>query len=56
MEHIPYPASYFDPYGDERRCRICDHVMEYNPLTREWECVQDHDEQDTLRIIPPIGS
>ena len=28
-----------DPYGDERRCRICDH-----PLTLVgWECVQDHD-------------
>ncbi|OGO28789.1 MAG: hypothetical protein A2W33_04480 [Chloroflexi bacterium RBG_16_52_11] len=42
-----------DPYGDERRCRICDH-----PLTLVgWECVQDHDalEPDTLRIRPQIS-
>jgi hypothetical protein len=32
-----------DPYGGERRCRICDSQLEYNPLTRSWECTRDHD-------------
>lgn len=32
-----------DPYGGERRCRVCDSQLEYNPLTRSWECTRDHD-------------
>ena len=32
-----------DPYGDEKRCRICDGELTYNYLTREWECLADHD-------------
>ena len=32
-----------DPFGGERRCRICDHPLTYNPLTRTWECTNDHD-------------
>lgn len=32
-----------DPYGDEKRCRICDELLEYNPLVREWECIHDHE-------------
>ena len=55
MTRLNFDPPSEPPDGDPV-CRICDHVMEYNPLTREWECVQDHDEQDTLRIIPPIGS
>ena len=35
-----------DPYGNEKRCRICDELLEYNPLTREWECTHDHDAGD----------
>jgi len=38
-----------DPYGNERRCRICDHEMELTLVG--WECVQDH---DALRIRPQI--
>ena len=45
-----------DPYGDERRCRICDHEMEYNPLIRAWECVQDHDalEKALEKVVPDV--
>ena len=45
-----------DPYGDERRCRICDHPLELTLVG--WECVHDNDAQevlDSLRIRPPIG-
>ena len=27
-----------DPYANEVTCPICDHLMEYNSWTREWEC------------------
>ena len=35
-----------DPFGDERSCRICDGELTYNYLTREWECLADHDDAD----------
>lgn len=35
-----------DPFGDEKRCRICDADLTYNPLIREWECTQDHEEDN----------
>ena len=40
MEIYDPPA---DPYGDERGCRICDGELTCNHLTREWECLADHD-------------
>ena len=39
---IRYDPPSEPPDGDPV-CRICDHVMEYNLLTRAWECTQDHD-------------
>jgi len=42
-----------DPCGDERRCRICDEPLEYNPLILGWECTQDHDAE--LDICPHCG-
>jgi hypothetical protein len=47
-----------DPYGDEKCCLICDALLEYNPLTRTWECTHDHDEChecDATEIIDPAG-
>ena len=32
-----------DPYGGEKRCRICDELLTYNPLIRGYECTHDHD-------------
>ncbi len=36
-----------DPYGNEKVCPICDELLEYNPLTREWECTHDHDADES---------
>ena len=32
-----------DPYGNEKRCRVCDELLEYNPLIRGWECIREHE-------------
>ena len=53
MRYIFDPPS--EPPDGDPVCRICDYVMIYNPLVSAWECVQDHDAPDTLRIRPQIG-
>ena len=32
-----------DPWGSERRCRRCDALMVFNPLTLQFECTQSHE-------------
>jgi DNA-directed RNA polymerase subunit RPC12/RpoP len=43
---MDYYDPPFDPYGDEVRCPLCDHLMEYNSWVREWEC--NHHEYMTI--------
>ena len=50
MRYIFDPPS--EPPDGDPVCRICDHVMEYNPLVRAWECVQDHDALENEDEIP----
>ena len=61
---IPYPVSYFDPFGDEKHCRICDGALEYDPLEKIWYCPSDHeiekpkprtDAKKRLEIIASLG-
>ena len=35
-----------DPLGDEKHCRICDSVLEYDEWTKEWYCPCDHEEEE----------
>ncbi|HLA88155.1 MAG TPA: hypothetical protein VJL10_09040 [Anaerolineales bacterium] len=51
MTRLTFDPPSESPDGDPV-CRICDHEMEYNPLTREWECVQDHDALENEDEIP----
>jgi len=45
MTRLIFDPPSEPPDGDPV-CRICDHVMEYNSFTREWECTHDHDALD----------
>lgn len=40
---IPYPSNYFDPYGDEKHCPVCDACM-VQSSDGEWECLQYHED------------
>lgn len=40
MTNFDPPA---DPYGNERRCRICDEHLIYNYLIKDWECENPHE-------------
>ena len=46
MENMPYPSNYFDPYGDEKNCPVCDAVMGRDS-SGELYCLQYHEEDLT---------
>lgn len=32
-----------DPFGDEKRCSLCDGELEYNEWTKEYYCPSSHE-------------
>ena len=36
-----------DPFGSEKQCLICDQPLEYNWLTKEWECTHSHEKDES---------
>ena len=43
MENISYPSDYFDPFGDEKNCPICDAILSRDS-SGELYCLQYHEE------------
>lgn len=48
---IPYPSNYFDPFGDEKHCRICDGDLVYDDWEKIWYCPNNHEKPEVNTVL-----